>query len=52
MNQQRSAKEHNRQKKSPAIAARIQGVNGDNETMFLDVGSEQTQIAHPFVSGA
>jgi hypothetical protein len=51
MNMQRSEQEHKKQRRSPSVSARVQSVNGDNETMLLDTGSEQTQIAHPFVSG-
>lgn len=43
--------EHLKQMDTPTTAARITAVSPDTEVMSLDIGSGNTQISHPFVSG-
>lgn len=43
--------EHLKQMDTPTTAARITAVAPDTEAMSLDIGSGNSQISHPFVSG-
>jgi hypothetical protein len=44
--------EHTRYINTPATTGQIVGVSPETESLLVDIGSTQVQVAHPFVSGS